>query len=111
LHDYSSKEPSPMPRKPLKIEVNGEAWKLIYRSLRRRSLCGLCDYDRKVMTICTSLADLDRLDTEIHEACHALQGFASEEHTAEIATTLARMLWAIGYRLQGEDDGSKNKSP
>lgn len=98
-----------MPRKPLKVEINGETWQLIYKSLRRRGLCGLCDYDSKVMTICTSLRGLDRLDTEIHEACHALQGFASEEHTAEIATTLARMLWSIGYRLQGDTNGSVNK--
>jgi len=37
------------------------------------------------------------------EALHAIQGFASEEHTEEVATTLANILWSLGYRRQDGD--------
>jgi hypothetical protein len=49
---------------------------------------------------------VERLDTELHEALHALQSFASEEHTAEVATALAQILWQLGYRLTEESDAS-----
>jgi hypothetical protein len=97
-----------MPAKQQAVDINDQPWRLVYRSLRKRGLCGVCNYHRKVLTICTSLDGIDRLDTEIHEACHALQGFASEEHTTEIATTLAKILWQIGYRLPGEHCGEDN---
>ena len=84
--------------------IDGKAWKWVYKSLKRRGLHGLCNYDEQTVTICTAVKDVDRLDTEIHEALHALQGYASEEHVAEVATTLAGILWQIGYRLPGEHD-------
>lgn len=91
------------------VKIGDKQWRLVYRSLRKRGLCGYCNYNRSVMTICTSLSGVDRLDTEIHEACHALQWFASEEHTLEMATTLANILWQIGYRLPEDMAGEKNK--
>jgi hypothetical protein len=84
-------------------------WQWVYRNLRRRKLCGLCDYDGKKVSICKTLNGFDRLDTELHEALHACQGFASEDHVAETATTLATILWRLGYRLPGEHDGSDHK--
>ena len=88
-----------MPARSHDVKIGGKQWRLVYRSLKKRGLCGVCNYSRSVMTICTSLKGVERLDTEIHEACNALQGFASEEHTLEIATSLAKILWQIGYRL------------
>jgi hypothetical protein len=46
---------------------------------------------------------LDRLDTICHELLHACQGYASEEHVAEVATTLATVLWQIGYRMEADN--------
>lgn len=40
-----------------------------------------------------------RLDLEIHEFLHAANPTQSEEHVAQQATDLARILWALGYRL------------
>jgi hypothetical protein len=64
-----------------------------------RSYWGLCDYGSRVITVDPRHADgLDQLDTEIHEALHALQAFATEDHTADTATCLAAILWGLGYR-------------
>lgn len=87
--------------------IAGEPWKLVYKSLRRRKLCGLCDYDKRTITICTSLAGIDELDTIVHELLHACQGYASEDHVAEVATTLANILWRLGYRP--EDTNGKGE--
>lgn len=92
------------------FEIAGQAWSWIYRSLRKRGMYGSCDYEAKTVTICTSMNGLDRLDTELHEALHACQGFASEEHVTEVATTLATILWEIGYRLPGEHNGKDDTS-
>lgn len=79
--------------------IAGRRWR--WRYLRMRTLFGLCDYGSRTVTIdaTRSHAGLLRLDTEIHEALHALQAFATEEHTAETASTLAGILWDLGYRL------------
>ena len=91
-----------MKRRPEKIRtftIAGRRWR--WRYVRMRTLFGLCNYTERTVTIdaTRSTAGLVRLDTEIHEALHALQAFATEEHTEETATTLARILWDLGYRL------------
>jgi hypothetical protein len=63
----------------------------------------LCDYNTRTITVCTSLADVDELDTLCHELLHACQGFASEDHVAEVATTLATVLWQLNYRKEAND--------
>jgi len=92
-------------RQAHKFTIKGKPWRWLYRSLRRRKLCGLCNWTAREVTICTSVDGLERLDTEIHEALHAMQEFASEEHTTEVASTLATILWQLGYRLTEERNG------
>ena len=92
-----------MPAKQRHIKISGQPWQLVYRSLKRRHLCGLCDYNTRTITICTSLADVDELDTLCHELLHACQGFASEDHVAEVATTLATVLWQLNYRKEASN--------
>lgn len=91
--------------KTFRFIVNGSQWRWVYRSLRRikPTTLGLCDWDAKTVTVCTSCEGIDRLDTELHEALHAMQGFASEEHTEQVATTLAQILWKLGYRRDADD--------
>ena len=93
-----------MPKTPAKntVVIDGQRWQLVFRSLRRRNLCGLCEYDKRRVSICTSLEGMERLDTICHELLHACQGFASEEHVAQTATVLATVLWQLGYRMEDE---------
>lgn len=85
--------------------IGGRRWRWLYRPMRTNY--GLCDYGARTITIDASAshAGQDRLDTEIHEALHALQAFATEAHTAEVAATLAAILWQLGYRLTDQVDG------
>lgn len=78
--------------------IGGRRWRWGYRPMRR--YWGLCDYGERRITIDASKGHAGKalLDTEIHEALHALQAFATEEHTAEVAATLADILYGLGYR-------------
>lgn len=93
--------------KTFRFTIDGKPWKWVYRSLRRikPTTLGLCDWDATTVTICSSCEGLERLDTELHEALHAMQGFASEEHTEQVATTLAEILWKLGYRRDSASPG------
>jgi hypothetical protein len=88
-----------------KFKIAGRPWRWIYR--RMRSNYGLCDYGTRTITIDSTRthSGLPLLDTTIHETLHALQAFATEEHTAETATTIAAILWELGYRLTDRHDG------
>jgi hypothetical protein len=91
-------------KKNYKFIIDGKSWSWVYRSLKQTKprILGLCDWASTKVTICTSCEGIERLDTELHEALHAMQGFASEEHTEQVATTLAQILWKIGYRRSEE---------
>lgn len=86
-----------------RFSIAGKLWRWKYRPMRNNY--GICDYTSRTITIDTPQAGQTRLDTEIHEALHALQCFANEEHVLECAGTLAEILWKIGYRLTEEVDG------
>lgn len=80
-----------------KFSIGGTLWRWVYRPMRAN--WGLCDYARRTITIDTGHAcPKALLDTELHEALHGLQAFATEEHTAEVASTLAEILYGLGYR-------------
>ena len=87
------------------FKIGGRVWRWRYRVMRANF--GLCDYTSRQITIDASRSHdgQARLDTEIHEALHALQAFATEEHTAEVAATLAEILWKLGYRRTDQVDG------
>ncbi len=85
------------PPKALRFRIDGTWWRWLYKPLK--AYWGYCDYSRRVIAIDTGHdGGRDLLDTEIHEALHALQAFATEEHTTEVAGTLASILFELGYR-------------
>lgn len=88
-----------------RFTIGGRAWRWVYRPMR--TCWGLCDYSARTISIDSSKSHVGKmlLDTEIHEALHALQAFATEEHTAAVATTLADILHGLGYRRTGESPG------
>jgi hypothetical protein len=82
---------------PQAFTIAGKRWQWRYRPMR--SYHGLCDYTARTITIDTDQAGKTRLDSELHEALHAIQAFATEEHAAEAAATLTEIIWRLGYRL------------
>lgn len=88
-----------------RFQIAGESWRWRYRRMRR--YYGICDYAARTITIDSTPSHVGfaLLDTTIHETLHALQAFATEEHTATAATTIATILHELGYRLTDEHRG------
>jgi hypothetical protein len=55
--------------------------------------------ERKIL-IDSRLKNRARLETEIHEALHASFPQMSEETITQAGADLARILWALGYRIK-----------
>lgn len=84
-----------------RFRIDGRWWRWIYRPMRHD--WGVCDYNTRTISIATGHKSAkELLDTEIHEALHALQVFANEDHTAAVATALADILHDLGYRRTEE---------
>lgn len=56
---------------------------------------------RKIL-IDSRLAGRARLETEVHEALHACFPQVSEETITDAGADIARILWALGYRIKEE---------
>ncbi len=41
-------------RRKYEFQIDGKAWQWLYKSLKRRGLHGLCNYDEKTVTICST---------------------------------------------------------
>ena len=91
-----------MRRRCLTFRIAGRQWRWRYKPMR--AYHGLCDYTNREITIDTAQDGATRLDSEIHEALHAIQAFATEEHTADAAATLSGILYGLGYRLTEQAD-------
>ena len=59
---------------------------------------GLCDWDKRTITICNQLGGELELDTIIHELLHACQPDIEERAIEATATDIARVLTRLGYR-------------
>lgn len=56
---------------------------------------------RKIL-IDDRLTGRTRMETEIHEGLHACYPQMSEESITDAARDMARILWALGYRIDDE---------
>lgn len=90
-----------MARKRRTVYIGDSRWKIV-RDQRLRGCYGECDYGTRTIRICSSLVGLDLLDTLIHEVIHARWPDLHEDAVEEVATTLAGILDAEGFR-HGED--------
>jgi len=66
-------------------------------------LDGNCDTDNKFwIVIERDLTKKIGLETAIHESLHACRWTAREKTVEVTAKDIARFLWRLGYRLQGD---------
>lgn len=86
--------------------IGGVRWLWRYARLKGRAI-GWAQWpdpknptlEKKVL-IDDRLKGRARLNTEIHEFLHAANPTHSEEHVTQQGDDLARILWALGYRLK-----------
>jgi len=84
------------------FRVNGgERWLWRYSSLKGNAV-GWTEWNKKKVLIHNKLKkSRTRLETELHEGLHMTLGQTiSEEAVTSSAHDLAKILWALGYRIQ-----------
>jgi hypothetical protein len=91
----------PKPSKDHHFKINhNEKWLWRYSALRG-SADGWTEYEKKKVLIHRGLRGRKRLQIELHEGIHMTLGHTiSEEAVTESAKDLAKILWALGYRMQ-----------
>ncbi len=74
---------------------NGKEIKVV-----EQELFGMFESDLKQITVIPSKANSNReeLDTYVHELLHAEFPKWTEKRVATLATSIAGLLWALGYR-------------
>jgi hypothetical protein len=90
---------------PRKVKIRRKIWTLTTHPLK--GCDGLCepypDSVKKHIWIKPSLTDVDALDTIIHECLHCAFPDIDEDAITESATSIAKILWDLGYRGEWDD--------
>jgi hypothetical protein len=86
--------------------ISGDKWLWRYTNLRGQAIGWTYmprnasgNGGRKIL-IHSKLTGRARLNVEIHEFLHASNPTQSEEHVSQQGDDLARILWALGYRIK-----------
>lgn len=82
------------------FQIDHQKWLWRYSPLKGGA-DGWTEWDKRKVLIDRKLKGRVRLETEIHEGIHACFGKTiSEESVTQAASDLAKILWALGYRIQ-----------
>jgi hypothetical protein len=76
----------------------GKRFKVIFKAPKNRNHIGICDYEAKEIKINPKIDEAEILDCIIHEALHACLPDISDDAIDESATSVAKLLWKLGYR-------------
>ena len=88
----------------MRIELRGKRWRLQGIDFLQDGSCGSIDppdTPQKRILIALNQNQIDILDTVIHECLHACYPDLDEEAITESATGIAKVLFRMGYRLEG----------
>lgn len=86
---------------PVSFTMLGKRWRLRWvsrLSLNGDKLLGLCDIEKKTISVRKDLPPLAELDTILHELTHAGHEYLSEDAVEYSTTDAAKLLWKLGYR-------------
>jgi len=81
----------------------GKRFKVTFKAPKNKNHVGICDYEAKEITVSPKIEGVDRLDCIIHEAIHACLSDISDDAVNESSTCIAKLLWKLGYKDQGEN--------
>lgn len=92
-----------------RFQIGEQRWLWRYSRLKGGA-DGWTEYDKRKVLIHSKLKHRARLECEIHEALHASLGPAvSESAVTQAASDIAKILFALGYRLDAEKSACKKR--
>ena len=89
-----------------RIKIRNRFWSLRFLPVLNGMDRGQCDSPTKrakAIRIRSDLRGEERLEILIHEMLHAAFWDMDEEPVEESAADIARALWRIGYRMDGDE--------
>jgi len=89
-----------------RIKIRNRFWALRFLPMLDGNDRGQCDAPTKrakAIRIRSDLRGEERLEILIHEMLHAAFWDMDEEPVEESAADIARALWRIGYRMDGDE--------
>ena len=90
---------------PRKVKIRGRTWTLVTHDMPDD---GLCEYEshapRKHIWIHPQLSGERMLDVIIHECLHCALPDIDEGVITETATSIAKVLWDLGYRGEWDEE-------
>lgn len=87
--------------KPVAISIHGKRWayKRPRRLVYRGDECdGLCNFDKRTISVRSGLAGVYEFEVDLHECRHALSDFLDEDFVDNDSAQLADILTKLGYR-------------
>jgi hypothetical protein len=91
------------PNKELTVMIRGKPWNIFVEDLK-----GLAIHQRGIY-VNPNHYGKDFLDSLLHEVCHANFPYLGEKAVAETATSMATVLWSLGYRNMNERTKPKRR--
>ncbi len=86
----------------MQVMLCGKKWTLKRLPLKlNRGECDAPSLSNKEIRVDIHLKGQEELEVLVHEAMHAIDWRADEEHVECAAVDLSRMLWRLGYRKYG----------
>lgn len=84
----------------------GKRWHVKDQSELEPGDLGMCDYEEKTVYIPLEGDTVDELDVTIHEAIHATCRRLCEAEVNSAATSIAKLLWRLGWRKIEDSENS-----
>jgi hypothetical protein len=86
------------------LTIRGRRWRFCRRRITKEDgRCQHPDIVGKEITVAAHLQGEEELNTTLHELLHAAFWDLDEEAIEQAGTDLARALWRLGYRRDGND--------
>ena len=89
----------------MRIQVQGKYWNLKFVRINSEKQIGHCDspeLPNRTIKIDNRLKGEEKLEVIVHELLHAAGWHIDEEFVEQFGIDVARVLWRLGYREQGQ---------
>lgn len=88
----------------MRVRIRKKAASLVFKDLSEEDHLGITELGEKTKIVVDKrIRGVQRLYVLIHETLHACQWDLSEEAVVEVAASMARLLWNLGYRVRGKE--------
>lgn len=87
----------------MRVTIRGQVWRLTWVRAFEDERAGEADDEQRAIRVLRSLSDREKLRVVLHELLHAEMWDLAEECVDRVSTTMAGVLWRLGWRPRRSD--------